>query len=367
MFGTIVKTVDGFKVLYDFNAQIAIYRLVGSHFVLEESISNNSTNYEHKWGDGVMYKVIVSIPEEMSSCNDVHYVYNDLDLIFNIAKDFKTYVCCLGPDCLECNDHESYTQMHSLLSKLLFLETRILRTLSPKLLDTYTEFIFTASISEFNVEYNLREIIRDEYIRGSSKNQELLKSVVILKYLGIYFTLSEDPLNDLGITTKYNETFLIDSIKDCINRTCTNFKYLYDKYLEIKNNACEEIPQPDDPVIPPSLYIQVIFAELPIGSVANYEYLSTSWDNDFVAEKTLNHTIFTGAELRAGIYIDFQIVGIKSFIIDTPKPTGIKIFDILGNNITDVTFVRYFNVIAEQEIFISKNNFTPASMYFKFK
>ena len=71
-------------------------------------------------------------------------------------------------------------------------------------------------------------------------------------------------------------------------------------------------------------------------------------------------------DLLEGTEIRSSILGTIGFVFNTESPTGLRIFDITGSDITD-TFTKVFNVAEQRELYINNNKTIPTNLYFKFQ
>lgn len=83
----------------------------------------------------------------------------------------------------------------------------------------------------------------------------------------------------------------------------------------------------------------------------------------FLDTNGLQHT---EESMLIGKNIDFSNVGRIGFIIKNTEDNPYDIYDILNNNITNITFNTSYDSINNIFYYVSKEYYVPSSLYFKF-
>ena len=159
------------------------------------------------------------------------------NLIKNTAKEFSKFLCDTCKNYIEdcgCNnvsDAAAYAlRFNNLTSKVLYLETNILQGYTSNKVKAYTDFLYTAMQTlSCKSSKLIEQIIKEECLTGISKNTELYKLLMTVRYIGLYFLENS---NSINFSDYFGALFSIPKIKDCLCNTCFRYDELEQLFQE---------------------------------------------------------------------------------------------------------------------------------------
>lgn len=299
---------------------IAIYKYAagGGYYLYRVGAINieSSLNKTFALEDG-LYKIVINEEETILS------FYHTLERI--VSKSFSKFLCDKCNDFIEdcgcgtLSDKAAYAlKFNTLTSKVLYLETQVLKGYSQVEINNYHNFLFKGlNTLGCKIPKLFDTMIKEECIKGDADNAELYKLLITLRYLGLYFLESNNPHNisvlyteatERGVINVVNDVFNIKTIVDCLCSTCFRF----DELQTIFEEGVIVDPIIGTLNLPPSvsnffvniegsgLYIKqlssVLFANNYTDDNTNYPVSITfvTIPDDFVIENTLGEVIIAG-------------------------------------------------------------------------
>lgn len=348
---TLIKTKDEFIVEV---LQISTFELF--------YISDNSNS---KVDSG---SLAISSPHTLITPQDGQYKLvlkatgeSDIEKLIDVVKylqdsiitQAKALLCTGTADCgcpeidINCLSAASKKCLNSksIFVKLLNFQSLQIPTYGPNYLNIFTSFISNGvETYECKAQTTMNNILKEECITGNVKSVDSLFNMYLALYwAGMYFIEENLAIGDEEQLEFLLTKFSYDTIVGCLCTTCIDIDTLKDLFT----------------VDPTDL------------SIFSFQYDNISDDINDVAIITdeflaLNGEEHTEESLLDGKLIAYSQTGRVGFVIRNTLPDAYIIFDVLGNDITTSVFDKVYDGLTLEEIYVSKNYYTPSSIFYKF-
>lgn len=351
----IIYSLNKIKDIYNLEVeQTTTYSLYYNNIVIEtKEIFPDFISTPKFTVDGV-YTLVLQAEGEQSIEIEVN-IYNNL--VLSIINDALGWLCNCGcntsKNCKGCNNCISKDAKKALnhritLNKLIIYQSYYLPTYLENKEVVFNTFI-KKTIKDNNciTQNTTNRFLLEECLEGKIASSDKIFRLHLATYWLAIFNLEFELVDQDQEEREYvMDKFKYNLIKECICDLC----------LDIK-----EIDPVDDVVIPPVVLAKIyqwqfendLITDIDVAPAINQVYLES---------KALLNT----NQAENGINVQFNFRGRISFAVQGKGEDYYGIYDQFNQDITSIVFDKYYNEDLDVDIYISKEFYSPSTIYFKF-